>query len=71
MQRKFAKLLANNIGEIAENTTRIVLIDARIGLSGTEDHCCARVSCLNAIEKAKARIADILVQPGSQPNAMD
>jgi len=66
MTAKFAKAIAENIGTIAEDTTRIVLIDANVGTSGNSwDTAEARVRCIHRVEKAKKNIASILQQPGT------
>lgn len=66
MQAKFAKAIAENIATIAESTTRIVLIDARIGCSPDGFAVAeARVECYRDVQKAKANIASLLQQPGT------
>lgn len=69
MKSKFAKAIAANIRTLAECQTRLILIDARIGVSS--DPCCARAEISRLADKAESNIAAILMQPGAQPNATD
>lgn len=67
MKAKFAKMLAENITQIAGNVAHVALIDARV-IPNDESRPPSRSDAVRHIEKCKNNIASILQQPGCWQN---
>lgn len=66
MMAKFAKALASNIRTIVEATTHIQAIDFGQWPNGKPNEVMiARTELVKEVERAEARIASILQQPGT------